>query len=74
MWGYEGTRYWLPGNADFYALYPSVETLGDAVSSATCTDGTFTVKGFDATKGHDLMTAKRRVSPSWQARQNLPVR
>ena len=60
MWGYEGTRYWLPGNTyDFYALYPSVETLGDAVSSATCTDGTFTVKGFDATKGHDLMTAKK---------------
>lgn len=60
MWGYEGTRYWLPGNTyDFYALYPSVETLGDAVSSATCTDGTFTVKGFDATKGHDLMTAEQ---------------
>lgn len=60
MWGYEGTRYWLPGNTyDFYALYPSDETLGDAVSSATCTDGTFTVKGFDATKGHDLMTAKK---------------
>lgn len=60
MWGYEGTRYWLAGNTyDFYALYPSVETLGDAVSSATCTDGTFTVKGFDATKGHDLMTAKQ---------------
>lgn len=51
MWGYEGTRYWLPGNTyDFYALYPSVETLGDAVS-VDCTDGTFTVEGFDATKG-----------------------
>ena len=59
MWGYEGTRYWLPGNTyDFYALYPSVETLGDAVSVA-CTDGTFTVKNFVATKGHDLMTAER---------------
>lgn len=58
MWGYEGTRYWLPGNTyDFYALYPSVETLGDAVS-VDCTDGTFTVNGFDATKGYDLMTAK----------------
>ena len=56
MWGYEGTRYWLPGNTyDFYALYPSVETLGDAVS-VDCTDGTFTVNGFDATKGYDLMT------------------
>lgn len=60
MWGYEGTRYWLPGNTyDFYALYPSTETLGDGVSVATCTDGTFTVKGFDATKGHDLMTAEK---------------
>lgn len=60
MWGYEGTRYWLAGNTyDFYALYPSTETLGDAVSSVTCTDGTFTVKGFDATKGHDLMTAEK---------------
>ncbi|MFK2809542.1 fimbrillin family protein [Bacteroides fragilis] len=58
MWGYEGTRYWLPGNTyDFYALYPSVETLGDAVS-VDCTDGTFTVEDFDATKGYDLMTAK----------------
>ena len=58
MWGYEGTRYWLPGNTyDFYALYPSVETLGDAVS-VDCTDGTFTVNGFDATKGYDLMTAE----------------
>ena len=61
MWGYEGTRYWLAGNTyDFYALYPSTETLGDAVSSVACTtDGTFTVGGFDATKGHDLMTAKK---------------
>lgn len=60
MWGYEGTRYWLPGNTyDFYALYPSVETLGDAVSSVACADGTFTVNGFDATKGYDLMTAER---------------
>ena len=25
MWGYEGTRYWLPGNTyDFYALYLSL--------------------------------------------------
>lgn len=59
MWGYEGTRYWLAGNTyDFYALYPSTGTLGDAVSVA-CTDGTFTVKNFVATKGHDLMTAER---------------
>ncbi len=60
MWGYEGTRYWLPGNTyDFYALYPSVETLGSNVTSVTCTDGNFVIDGFDATKGHDLMTAER---------------
>ena len=61
MWGYEGTRYWLAGNTyDFYALYPSTETLGDGVPVACTADGTFTVKGFDATKGHDLMTAEKR--------------
>ena len=60
MWGYEGTRYWLAGKTyDFYALYPSAEMLGNAVSSVACTDGTFTVNGFDATKGHDLMTAEK---------------
>ena len=59
-WTYGGgLQYWHSGNTyDFYALYPSIETLGDGVSVA-CTDGTFTVKGFDATKGHDLMTAKQ---------------
>lgn len=59
-WTYGGgLQYWHSGNTyDFYALYPSVETLGDAVSSVVCTDGTFTVEDFDATKGYDLMTAE----------------
>ena len=59
-WTYGGgLLYWQSGNTyDFYALYPSTGTLGDAVSVA-CTDGTFTVKNFVATKGHDLMTAER---------------
>lgn len=60
MWGYEGTRYWLPGNTyDFYALYPSVKTLGSNVTSVACTDGSFVIDGFDATQGIDLMTAKQ---------------
>ena len=60
MWGYEGTRYWLPGNTyDFYALYPSVETLGSNETFVACTDGKFVIDGFDATKGHDLMTAEQ---------------
>lgn len=62
MWGYEGTRYWLPGNIyDFYALYPSVETLGRNVASVACTNGNFVINGFDVTAGHDLdlMTAEQ---------------
>lgn len=57
-WSYSGTKYWHPDNIySFYALYPSVEMLGDDMSSASCTDGIFTVSGFDSTKGHDLMRA-----------------
>lgn len=60
MWGYEGTRYWLPGNTyDFYALYPSVKTLGSNVISVACTDGNFVIDGFDAMQGIDLMTAEQ---------------
>ena len=76
MWGYEGTRYWLPGNTyDFYALYPSVETLGSNVTSVACTDGNFVIDGFDATKGHDLMTAERPdiVVEQGQAKAPGPV-
>lgn len=60
-WAYEGgLHYWHSGNTyDFYALYPSVETLGSNVTSVTCTDGNFVIDGFDATKGHDLMTAEQ---------------
>lgn len=73
--GLRGHEILAPGNTyDFYALYPSVETLGDAVSSATCTDGTFTVKGFDATKGHDLMTAKKTGISVMAGQTEPPVR
>ena len=59
-WSYDGTRFWHSGNTyDFYALYPSVETLGSNVTSVACTDGDFVIDGFDATKGHDLMTAEQ---------------
>ena len=42
-WTYEGgLQYWHSGNTyDFYALYPSTETLGDAVSSVACVRGPF---------------------------------
>ena len=74
MWGYEGTRYWLPGNTyDFYALYPSVETLGSNVTSVACTDGNFVIDGFNATKGHDLMTAEEPGISVEQAKTPEPV-
>ena len=51
-----GTRYWVPGKWNFYAIHPA--SLSDKVS---CTNGTFTVTGFDASKtgddAVDLMTA-----------------
>ena len=60
-WDYEGgLHYWHSGNTyDFYALYPSVETLGSNVTSVACTDGNFVIGGFDAAQGHDLMIAER---------------
>ncbi len=74
MWGYEGTRYWLPGNTyAFYALYPSVETLGSNVTSVACTDGNFVIDDFDATKGHDLMTAEEPGISVEQAKTPGPV-
>lgn len=74
MWGYEGTRYWLPGNTyAFYALYPSVETLGSNVTPVACTDGNFVIDDFDATKGHDLMTAEEPGISVEQAKTPGPV-
>lgn len=60
MWGYEGTRYWLPGNTyDFYAWYPRYSVISSAAASVEASAGTGISKitGFDATKGHDLMAA-----------------
>lgn len=56
-----GTRYWVPGEWNFYAIHPA--SLSDKVS---CTNGTFTVTGFDASKtgaeAVDLMTATASVT------------
>lgn len=58
-----GTRYWVPGEWkwNFYAIHPA--SLSDKVS---CTNGTFTVTGFDAsatgTKAVDLMTASTPIT------------
>ena len=62
-WGYEGARYWHPGlDYRFYALYPSVDGLGEGTAAACTSDGTITVNGFDATRSIDLMTAQRTVA------------
>lgn len=54
-----GTRYWVPGEWNFYAIHPKG-------INASCTNGTFTVTGFDAsatgTYAVDLMTATASVT------------
>ena len=58
-WGYENTEYWYPGKTyRFYALYPSVDELGAGTTAACDNAGNFTVTGFDATHGIDLMVAR----------------
>lgn len=62
-WSYDGTRYWhLGNNYNFTAWYPDVSTISQASSSVnSSSDGISEIQGFDATKGHDLMTASRSV-------------
>lgn len=54
-----GTRYWVPGKWNFYAIHPKG-------INASCTNGTFTVTDFDASKtgddAVDLMTASTPVT------------
>lgn len=54
-----GTRYWVPGEWNFYAIHPKG-------INASCTNGTFTVTGFDASatgaNAVDLMTATASVT------------
>lgn len=54
-----GTRYWVPGTWNFYAIHPKG-------INASCTNGTFTVTGFDASKtgaeAVDLMTASTPIT------------
>lgn len=64
QWTYDGLQYWKSDKQyDFYALYPTVETLtmsGAADNNITCSaSGALSITGFDSTKGHDLMTASR---------------
>lgn len=54
-----GTRYWVPGEWNFYAIHPKG-------INASCTNGTFTVTDFDASKtgddAVDLMTASTPIT------------
>ena len=51
-WTYSPVRYWVMGaEYDFYAVHPA------EVAGVTVGDGGIEIKGFDATAGHDLMTA-----------------
>lgn len=63
-----GTRYWVPGEWNFYAIHPKG-------INASCTKGTFTVTGFDASKtgdnAVDLMTAS--ASEKYTEEENPPT-
>lgn len=63
-----GTRYWVPGKWNFYAIHPKG-------INASCTNGTFTVTGFDASKtgtdAVDLMTAS--ASEEYTEEENPPT-
>lgn len=62
-WSYDGTRYWHLGNTyNFTAWYPDISTISEASSSVNSSNnGISEIQGFDATKGHDLMTAEQTV-------------
>ena len=62
-WNYDGgTRYWVPGEWNFYAIHPKAALDGKVAFD----NGTFTVTGFDAsatgTEAVDLMTATASVT------------
>lgn len=62
-WTYSPYQYWRSGETyRFYALYPTKETLADDGCTASYSEtGALSITGFDATKGHDLMTAQSDV-------------
>lgn len=59
-WTYSPYQYWVAGETyQFYAVYPSTETLTEDGCTASYSDaGVLSITGFDATNGHDLMTAQ----------------
>lgn len=62
-WTYSPYQYWRSGETyRFYALYPTKETLaGDGCKASYSETGALSITEFDATKGHDLMTAQSDV-------------
>lgn len=62
-WNYDGgTRYWVPGEWNFYAIHPEAALDGKVAFD----NGTFTVTGFDASAtgddAVDLMTASTPIT------------
>lgn len=68
-----GTRYWVPGNWNFYAIHPKAALDGKVAFD----NGTFTVTGFDASKtgddAVDLMTASTPITYSESEGSNPPT-
>lgn len=61
-WTYSPYQYWIAGKSyRFYAVYPTAETLEtNGCMASYSADGVLSITGFDATKGHDLMTAQSK--------------
>lgn len=66
-WNYDGgTRYWVPGEWNFYAIHPKFSSESGVTTDVDMGNGTFTVTGFDASKtgddAVDLMTASTPIT------------
>lgn len=68
-----GTRYWVPGEWNFYAIHPEAALDGKVAFD----NGTFTVTGFDASatgdNAVDLMTATTPITYSESEGSNPPT-
>lgn len=61
-----GTRYWVPGEWNFYAIHPKFSSESGVTTDVDMVKGTFTVTDFDAWKtgddAVDLMTASTPIT------------
>lgn len=77
-WNYDGgTRYWVPGEWNFYAIHPKFSSKSGVKTDVDMENGTFKVTDFDAsatgTEAVDLMTASAPITYSESEGSNPPT-